>query len=47
VLHFDTFVSTSRHWLDAREPFPDFVPVLLAEYAKKWYRAPTPLPYNM
>jgi hypothetical protein len=33
--------------LDARELYPDFVPVPFGEYAKAWFRAPKPFPYQL
>jgi hypothetical protein len=33
--------------LDVQQLYPDFVPNSLAEYAKSWYRAPTPFPYEL
>jgi hypothetical protein len=33
--------------LDAQELYPDFIPRSLAEFAKGWYGAPTPFPYEV
>jgi hypothetical protein len=39
--------AVSAGALDAQELYPDLVPAPFADYAKRWYRSPTPFPYEV